>query len=113
MENFGELIKQAIIEQNLTQREVADRIHVSPQTLSAYVNNRRSPSLQCFIDLVDLLGLQDSLFPPNIIEQLDLDRCNKEYYKMLKYEQKKVILVTLRYFVQTNQKEAKASIKTN
>ena len=35
MENFGELIKQAIIEQNLTQREVADRIHVSPQTLSA------------------------------------------------------------------------------
>ena len=113
MENFGELIKQAIIEQNLTQREVADRIHVSPQTLSAYVNNRRSPSLQCFIDLVALLGLQDSLFPPNIIEQLDLDRCNKEYYKMLKYEQKKVILVILRYFVQTNQKEAKASIKTN
>lgn len=32
---------------------------------------------------------------------------------MLKYEQKKVILVILRYFVQTNQKEAKASIKTN
>lgn len=56
MENTtSERLKSLRIQQNLSQSEIARRIHVSPSLVSAYEKNERSPSINTLIRLADVL----------------------------------------------------------
>lgn len=54
---LGSLIKEAIIMNNLTQKEAAKKLNISPQSLSMYVNNHRTPDILCFISMINTLHI--------------------------------------------------------
>lgn len=55
--NIGPIIKEAIAMKNMTQKEAAEMLHISPQVLSMYVNNRRTPDLECFISMINVFEI--------------------------------------------------------
>lgn len=55
--DLGGAIRKAIVQSNLTQRQVAKAVGISPQALSCYVNNRRTPNVVLFYYLSQILHL--------------------------------------------------------
>ena len=53
----GEMIKESIALQNLSQKQVAEYLNISPQTLNSYLNGRSTIRLDDFNKLVHLLHL--------------------------------------------------------
>lgn len=41
--NLGERIQALLEEKQITQRELAEKIHVAPNTINGYIKNRRHP----------------------------------------------------------------------
>lgn len=103
MNNLGEIIRQAIIEHDMTQKEVAKILHISPQTLSSYINNRRIPSLECFFDLVDLLDLNGRFFNPSINTQ-GLDAFLTNVIPNLCFEQKRILYSLAQEMLRSNRR---------
>lgn len=58
MENIelGQKITRLRKEQNMTQKELADKLHVSDKTVSKWENGNSEPNLQVLKDLADALG---------------------------------------------------------
>ncbi|MCI8541472.1 MAG: helix-turn-helix transcriptional regulator [Erysipelotrichaceae bacterium] len=54
---FGEYLNQQIHMRNMTQKEVAELLHVSPQTVNNYVLNKRVPDLDMIIQIIDLFHM--------------------------------------------------------
>lgn len=54
---FGNFVRSARIEQNLTQREVAERARVEQAYLSKVERGAREPSLSIALRICDVLGL--------------------------------------------------------
>lgn len=54
---FGTRLKQSRQKQNLTQQQLADRLHVSRQTISGWENGRTYPDIDALIALSDLFSL--------------------------------------------------------
>jgi len=60
--DFGLRIKQLREQKGLTQGDLAQKIHVSIQTISGYENNTQMPSLETAVDLCVVLNTSlDSL----------------------------------------------------
>lgn len=55
--NIGPIIKEAIEMKNMTQKEAAKLLHISPQVLSMYINNRRTPDLECVISMINVFEM--------------------------------------------------------
>lgn len=55
--DIGEMIKESIAQQNLSQKQVAEYLKISPQTLNSYLNGRSVFRLDDFYKLVHLLHL--------------------------------------------------------
>ncbi|MBQ7992920.1 MAG: helix-turn-helix transcriptional regulator [Solobacterium sp.] len=53
----GELIRKKRLELNLTQQELADRLFITPSTISKYENGRGFPDTSLLEPLSDALGL--------------------------------------------------------
>lgn len=54
---LGPLIKEAIALNNITQKEAARKLNISPQSLSMYVNNHRMPDIASFISMINTLDI--------------------------------------------------------
>lgn len=50
---FGEQIKQLRTEQNLTQEQFAEKLHVTRQAVSNWENNRNLPDLEMLLQMSD------------------------------------------------------------
>lgn len=105
LDDIGGIIKQSIIEHNLTQKQVAEMVHISPQTLSSFVNNRRTPNLECFFDLVDLLDLNDQFFKHSSFDETILDTYLTKIIPSLPFEQKRLLFFLTQYMDKQNKKE--------
>lgn len=55
--DIGGAIKEGIVLNNMTQKEVAKAIHVSPQTMSCFILNHRTPHIYDLVAIVQLLHL--------------------------------------------------------
>lgn len=55
--DIGCAIKEGIVLNNMTQKEVAKAIHVSPQTMSCFILNHRTPHIYDLVAIVQLLHL--------------------------------------------------------
>jgi transcriptional regulator with XRE-family HTH domain len=55
--DFGEQIKQLRTEQNLTQEQFADQLHVTRQAVSNWENNRNLPDLEMLIQMSRVFGI--------------------------------------------------------
>ena len=54
---FGERLKQARLGQQLTQKAVAEQLHVSRQTISSWETEHSYPDIDSLLRLSDLYGL--------------------------------------------------------
>lgn len=60
---FSERLKELRLEKNLSQKEVADLVHVNRVTYTNWERGKREPSFENLVNLADLLEVSlDSLF---------------------------------------------------
>lgn len=60
---FSERLKELRLEKDLSQKEVADLVHVNRVTYTNWERGKREPSFENFVNLADLLEVSlDSLF---------------------------------------------------
>lgn len=96
---IGELIKTAIKERNMTQKQVAEELHISPQALSNIVTNKRTPNLDCFFELIDLLGIDGHLFCPNLYDRAYINKLLDKKISTLSFEQKQLLYLFVNLLV--------------
>lgn len=49
--NLGERIQYLLDEKQITQRELAEKLHVTPNTINGYIKNRRSPDCATIVQI--------------------------------------------------------------
>lgn len=94
----GEVIKEAISFHDTTQKEIAEKMHMSPQSLNSYLNGRTTWKIDDFCRIARLLNLD-----PNHILGFHTDRevrseLQKFFHSMSK-EQKQKIIQLISYFI--------------
>lgn len=90
--NIGTRLKELRVKNNLTQRELADKIGVSPQSYGYYENGINKPDPERLVKLADffqvstdyLLGREDDLGVIHVYPQTDkLDTLNADEQKII------------------------------
>lgn len=102
---IGGFLRYAIMSKNMTQKQVAKKLNVTPQSLSSYVTGKRNPSLECFFDMIELLDLDMLFLNAMIVEKMPSDDHLLESIQKLKGDQKTIIMLILRYFDKVNKKK--------
>ena len=87
----GEVIKEAISFHDTTQKEIAEKMHMSPQSLNSYLNGRTTWRIDDFCRIARLLNLD-----PNHILGFHTDRevrseLQKFFHSMSKEQKQKII----------------------
>ncbi len=54
--SLGERIQELLDEKQITQRELAARLHVTPNTINGYIKNRRCPDCATLVQIAQHLG---------------------------------------------------------
>ena len=62
MERFGEILTELRQDRAWTQRQLAERLHVSIGTISNYENNNHLPDVEKFIDLASFLACPQIIY---------------------------------------------------
>lgn len=55
---IGDIIRSLRIENSITQKELADKLSISPSTIGMYEQNRRIPDVEALIKLASYFGVQ-------------------------------------------------------
>lgn len=92
----GKIIKSAIKRRKMTQKQVAKKIHISPQALSNYVTDKRMPDLECFFNLVDLLELEEYFMFPRLSDRTFMSKYISRNVKTLTFEQVQLLYLILK-----------------
>lgn len=53
--SLGERIQELLDEKQITQRELAERLHVTPNTINGYIKNRRCPDCATIVQIAQNL----------------------------------------------------------
>ncbi|KRK80935.1 helix-turn-helix transcriptional regulator [Companilactobacillus nodensis] len=84
---LGNVIKDKRNELQLTQEQLATKLHVSRQTISKWENNETYPNLDILISISEILNLStDELLKGennNVVEKISLDVKGKKKYKKM------------------------------
>ena len=75
--NFGEKLKKIRNEREMTQKEMADFLNVSVQTISNWESGRRSPHPELYTTIANTLGIELEQIAPDNFDQKTLDRMKK------------------------------------
>lgn len=93
---LGYKLKLAREKFGLTQEQLADRINVSPSTISMYEQGRRSPDYKTLIRLSNQLKLSINdifgLYIENDIDSVDIDTVLKSVIDYIKSRDKQYLL---------------------
>lgn len=86
----GELIRKKRLELNLTQQELADRLFITPSTISKYENGRGFPDTSLLEPLSDALGLSiNEILKGEELQERPADNDNfREIIKLASEEKK-------------------------
>lgn len=99
---FMKQLKDAIDASGYTQKKAAEALHISPQTLSAYLHGRSTPDIELFDLIVRMFGIDvTKVFDtPDYSIISDLDMINT--ITRLNKDQKTLIRAILFYFKTIN-----------
>ncbi len=75
--DIGMAIKRARIEKNISQRQLAKQLEITPGALSSWETNRRHPPAHKLIKVTKILGIANELFG-------ELDTKDREIEKLWK-----------------------------
>lgn len=100
IKHLGDIIKESIYRKNMTQKQVAKLLHISPQTLSNFVSNRRLPNLELFVQIAQLLDLDVdyALGLNNHIGEDSFDIFIATAIKHLSHDQKELLSNQVHYY---------------
>lgn len=84
IKNLGNQIQSALELHNLTQKEAARRLHISPQALNSYIKNRRCPHIHILCDIAHLLSLDVNTLLGITKNHEHYLLCDEEEQKLLK-----------------------------
>lgn len=93
MADLGELLAELRLDKRMTQKELADILHVSVGTISNYENGVHLPDVAKLINLADifgvttdyLLGRCESTFSPDVFsEQIADDKTVGDFIRILR-----------------------------
>lgn len=98
---FGEFLLQAIQLRNLTQKEAARQLNISPQALNNYILNKRTPDLHTLVHILEVFSLTaEVLFPHDqhdVNETLTAEEKELlQVFRQLKPKQRQFILHMLK-----------------
>lgn len=62
---IGHVISQLRTQRNISQRQLANEINVSPGLVGLWETNKRLPSLECFVLLIDFFSVSADLLLEN------------------------------------------------
>lgn len=103
--NYLEIIKEALLLNNMTQKQLAEQLHLSPQTINSMIQGRTAMKLDDFFKISELLNLD----PYFILDQKQGDNANticlKAAIENLNNYQKNIIIALLQYFLYINKKK--------
>ena len=109
--NFGNKLRVLIDEQDVTQKELANKLNISPSTLGNYIQNTREPdfeTLKCFADYfsvsIDYLLSYQSDTTTNHSEDEIL-----RIFRSLTSQQQEIYLEQGKAFIKHNHKKAVGS----
>ncbi|MEG1475491.1 MAG: helix-turn-helix transcriptional regulator [Longicatena sp.] len=101
---LSEAIKDEIIKSKYSQKEIANILHITPQSLNSYVNNHREPSIDILFELLELLKIDIFIFYP-ALNTAKVTRVNlAEAYNGLGQEQKAILTLLVNHFTKINKK---------
>lgn len=87
MQNFGLYLKECRIQNTMTQKELADYLHVSDKTISSWENGRTHPDISMLVMISDFFNISlDNLFRKDttMIKKIDSNiKMKKVYQKIL------------------------------
>ena len=97
---FGECLLQAIQIRNLSQKEAAKMLNLSPQTLNNYILNKRTPDLQTLSHILEVFPMEpnekfrhdNSYDQASSEEEIEL----LSIFRQMNLEQQKFILLMLK-----------------
>ncbi len=87
---FGEKLKKKRIERCLTQNDLANKIHVSPSTISLYESDEREPTLSTLVAIANTLQVSSD-YLLGLSELPQGNSVSEDYFKTLIEEMKKII----------------------
>ncbi len=87
---FGEKLKKKRIERCLTQNDLANKIHVSPSTISLYESDEREPTLSTLVAIANALQVSSD-YLLGLSELPQGNNINNDNLKLLLEEMKKFI----------------------
>ena len=87
---FGEKLKKKRIECCLTQNDLANKIHVSPSTISLYESDEREPTLSTLVAIANTLQVSSD-YLLGLSEFTQGNGVREDYFKTLIEEMKKII----------------------
>ncbi len=103
--NYLEIIKEALILNNMTQKQLAEKLHISPQTINSLIRGRTSMKLDDFFKILELLNLNPSFILGYEKQDSAHNLCLQAAIKGLDKTQKNIIITLLKYFHYVNNKK--------
>lgn len=83
--NLGERIQCLLDEKNMTQRELAQLLHLAPNTVNGYIRNYRSPDCSTIVSIASQLDTSSDYL-------LGLSACSYPHPSDLSAEERKILL---------------------
>ena len=100
-EKLGSVIKSARLERRLTQKQLADRLSISPHHLKAIENKKKTPSCDLLFFIIRELEISaDTIFYPEYRQ--DNAMVGKLRFLLIRSEEKDInaIIATLQYLLE-------------
>lgn len=96
--DFGTILKEALTKNNYKQKDIAEKLNISPQTMSHYINNKRLPQLDCFLSMVEFLGLKDVFEDSPPLDKEHMNTFLLTVIPKLDEDQQYILFLLVRYF---------------
>ena len=100
---FGDILRQLIDDNNLTQKQLGKELNIAPTTIGNYVRNIREPDYSTLKMIADFFNVSTDFLLNNHTEQkFDCDEnCLLNIYNSLNIEYKKILMEQAKTLYQT------------
>ena len=107
MRRLGDVIKELLEQHNITQKELAELLDISPSTLGNYIQNTREPDYLTLIRIADYFHVStDFLLDHSGQTELSHDeRLLVHIFRCLSAEQREFYLEQGKIFIRQNKKK--------
>ena len=106
--SFGSSIRYAREKRDYTREQIADRAEISSRFLAAIENNKRKPSLDVLIRLVNAIGASfDEVLAPQMEQEREITERIQRLVLQCSYRDQELLLALIDKMLDTREKQEK------